>query len=61
MDFLVTLFYLPAYLIGIGISIIIWYIILSFAFEHISEWWNYFRYKRNESKHVIHDDIDDYY
>jgi hypothetical protein len=62
MDFLVTLFYLPAYLLGVGISIIIWYVILSFAIERIGEWVSIIRDKRRDTKYRYHDDdIDNYY
>ncbi len=62
MDFLVTLFYLPAYLLGVGISIIIWYVILSFAIQKIGEWVSIIRNKdTKKGNYRYHDDIDDYY
>ena len=36
MDWVVTLFYLPAYLIGWGISIVIWWFILGFLFSFVA-------------------------
>jgi len=39
MDFLTTVLYLPASLIGWGISIIMWYFIISFVFVKVKDWW----------------------
>ncbi len=56
MDWLITLFYLPAYLIGWGISIIIWWFILSFAWKAVQDIWSLRPQKRD---HL--DDVDNYY
>lgn len=58
MDWLITLFLLPAYIIGWGLSIIIWWYILSYAWTVLNE--IYYNFKiRNEKDHL--DDIDNYH
>jgi hypothetical protein len=58
MDWLITLFLLPAYIIGWGLSIIIWWYILSGAWTVLNEMYSNFR-TRNEKDHL--DDIDNYH
>ena len=58
MDWLITLFLLPAYIIGWGLSIIIWWYILSGAWTVLNEIYSNFR-TRNEKDHL--DDIDNYH
>ena len=58
MDWLITLFLLPAYIIGWGLSIIIWWYILSGAWTVLNEIYYNFR-TRNEKDHL--DDIDNYH
>ena len=58
MDWLITLFLLPAYIIGWGLSIIIWWYILSGAWNVLNEMYSNFR-RRNEKDHL--DDIDTYH
>lgn len=57
MDWLVTLFYLPAYLLGWGISIILWYIIGSFCYKVIQDYRDLPIVKKDD--HL--DDVDNYY
>tara|TARA_Y100000592_G_C5437302_1_gene301437 strand:+ start:346 stop:558 length:213 start_codon:yes stop_codon:yes gene_type:complete len=61
MDWLITLFYLPAYLIGWGISIIIWYFILSFAYKALVDLYDLYKYYRKDKKKDHLDDVDNYY
>ncbi len=61
MEWLVTLFYLPAYLIGWGISIIIWWFILSFAFKALVDLYDLWKYHRNDKTKDHLDDVDNYY
>ena len=58
MDWLITLFLLPAYIIGWGLSIIIWWYILSGAWTVLNEIYFNFR-TRNKKDHL--DDIDNYH
>ena len=58
MDWLITLFLLPAYIIGWGISIIIWWYILSGAWTVLNGIYSNFR-ARNKKDHL--DDIDNYH
>lgn len=60
MDWIVTLFYLPAYLIGWGISIIIWWFILSFAWKAVQDIYDLVT-TRNSKKDDHLDDVDNYY
>ena len=58
MDWLITLFLLPAYIIGWGLSIIIWWYILSGSWTVLNEIYSNFR-TRNKKDHL--DDIDNYH
>jgi len=58
MDWLITLFLLPAYIIGWGLSIIIWWYILSGAWTVLNEIYSNFR-TSNKKDHL--DDIDNYH
>ena len=58
MDWLITLFLLPAYIIGWGLSIIIWWYILSGAWTVLNE--IYFNFRTSNKKDHL-DDIDNYH
>ena len=57
MDWVVTLFYLPAYLIGWGISIVIWWCILGFAWKAVQDIYDLVTTKKPSEE----DKIEDYY
>tara|TARA_B100001248_G_scaffold104507_1_gene77900 strand:- start:2866 stop:3042 length:177 start_codon:yes stop_codon:yes gene_type:complete len=57
MDWVVTLFYLPAYLIGWGISIVIWWFILGFAWKAVQDIYDLVTTKKPSEE----DKIEDYY
>ena len=57
MDWVVTLFYLPAYLIGWGISIVIWLFILGFAWKAVQDIYDLVTTKKPSEE----DKIEDYY
>tara|TARA_B100001939_G_C16934011_1_gene615156 strand:- start:281 stop:493 length:213 start_codon:yes stop_codon:yes gene_type:complete len=61
MDWLITLFLLPAYIIGWGISIIIWWFILSGAWTVLNEAYASYSAKAREKRKDHLDDIDNYH